>query len=327
MNASAHSWPRVAIFGAGAVGCFHGAHLAMAGARVTLIGRAHHVQAIHRDGLVFESGGTTRHVALQASESVQAVEGADLVLVCVKSRDTAAAGREIAPWLKPGAVVVSLQNGVDNARVLREACGLDAMAAVVYVAASMPASGHVRHAGRGDLVLGEVGPPLDGVPRDPQRLARIAEWFARSGVPCEQAPDVRPALWVKLVMNCVFNAISALGRARYGRMIQDPGIRDLMAEVVRECVAVARAEGVPLEDATVLFEAAMTLGEAMSAATSSMAQDLSLGRPTENDALNGYVAQRAQALGLPAPANAALAALVRLLEAGVLAGGAPTRTA
>jgi 2-dehydropantoate 2-reductase len=125
----------------------------------------------------------------------------------------------------------------------------------------------------------------------------------------------------------VFNAISALGRARYGRMIQEPGIRDLMADVVRECVAVARAEGVPLEDAPVLFDAAMTLGEAMSAATSSMAQDLSLARPTENDALNGYVAQRAKALGLAAPANASLAALVRLLEAGVVSAGASTRTA
>jgi 2-dehydropantoate 2-reductase len=132
---------------------------------------------------------------------------------------------------------------------------------------------------------------------------------------------------VKLVMNCVFNAISALGRARYGRMIQEPGIRALMADVVRECVAVARAEGVPLNDAEDLFRDAMRLGEAMSAATSSMAQDLSLGRPTENDALNGHVAQRAQALGIAAPANAALAALVRLLEAGVVNGGVPTRTA
>ena len=162
------TWPRIAVFGAGAVGCYFGARLAMAGAPVTLINRPAHVQAIDARGLVFESGGRRQPVAIAARTDVDAVADADLVLFCVKSRDTESGARTIAPLLRPDATVVSLQNGVDNARRMRAAGGIDALAAVVYVACSMPEPGVLRHAGRGDLLIGEVGAP-------PEETVRAAE--------------------------------------------------------------------------------------------------------------------------------------------------------
>src|SRR5690606_36304308 len=120
-------WPRVAVYGAGAVGCFFGAKLAEAGAPVTLIGRPAHVEAIRRDGLLFDSPGATRRIRIAADTGPESVREAGLVLFCVKTRDTDEGARALAPLLRPDAVVVSLQNGVDNVPRMREA-GVDALA-------------------------------------------------------------------------------------------------------------------------------------------------------------------------------------------------------
>ena len=316
---SAPSWPKVAVYGAGAVGCFFGAKLAEAGAPVTLIGRAAHVEAIRRDGLLFDSPGATHRIRIAADTGPESVREAGLVMFCVKTRDTDQGARALAPLLRPDAVVVSLQNGVDNVPRMREA-GVDALAAVVYVATSMPAPGHLLHAGRGDLVIGEYGEraasrPMGTAAAQPSARARmVAACFERAGVPVRLEADLRGELWTKLIMNCAFNAISALARSRYGPMIDDPEVRALMRVAIDECVAVARAEGVPVADADAHHEAAMRLGEAMREASSSTAQDLASGRPTEIDSLNGYVARRGQVHGVAAPVNRALAAVVRLLE-------------
>ena len=302
-------WPKIAVFGAGAVGCHFGAKLAEAGAPVTLIARPAHVAAIRRDGLLFESGGRQHRVAIAADSSPDPVREADVVLFCVKTRDTADGARSLVPLLKPGATVVSMQNGVDNVPRMREA-GVDAIGAVVYVAASMPGPGHLLHAGRGDLVVGEYG----AAEAPSARAAAVSALFERAGVPCRLVADVRSELWTKLVMNCVFNAMSAVGRSRYGPLVERADTRAVARDLVEECVAVASAEGVPLADADTLYQAAMKLGQAMAPATSSTEQDLSLGRPTEIDSLNGYVAARGEALGVATPANRALAAMVRLLD-------------
>lgn len=313
------SWPRTVVFGAGAVGCYFGAKLAEAGAPVTLIGRAAHMDAVRRDGLLFDSGGVQHRVRIDTDTRPEAVRGADVVLFCVKARDTEAAARQIVPLLRPGATVVSLQNGVDNVERMRGA-GIDALGAVVYVAAAMTGLGHLRHSGRGDLVVGEYGRRPEE--REAQasaaapsaRALAIARLFERAGVPCRVEADVRAALWDKLVMNCAYNAISALGRARYGAIIDDADVRALMRETIDECVAVAHADGVPLADADAQYDAAMRLGEAMRGASSSMEQDLSNGRLTEIDSLNGYVVRRGAALGVATPTNRMLTTLVRLLE-------------
>lgn len=333
-------WPRVAVYGAGAVGCYFGAKLAEAGAPVTLIGRPAHVEVIRHDGLLFESGGARRHIPVAADSEPDAVRKADIVLFCVKTRDTDAGAQVLASRLRPGAVVLSLQNGVDNVARMREA-GVDPLGAVVYVAASMPAPGHLLHAGRGDLVVGEYGAEgseaegsgadgsgriagralaqtVLGTPRASARSQALAAVFERAGVPCRIEADVRGELWTKLVMNCAFNAISALGRSIYGRMLADADIRSLMRGVIAECVAVAHADGVRIASVDEQYEAAMRLGAAMAQATSSMAQDLARGRLTEIDSLNGYVARRGAKIGVATPLNAALAALVRLLERTVI---------
>ena len=301
---------RVAVVGAGAVGCYFGGMLARAGVPVTLIGRAFHVEAIQRDGLFLERSDFQGYVRSDADVHIEAVRKAAIVLLCVKTVDTESAAVALAPHVGDGAILVSLQNGVDNVERIRRATGIDAVPAVVYVAVEMTGPGRVTHSGRGDLIIGE----LLSSTRRPGRLEHVEALFTLAGIPCRVSDNIAAELWTKLVINCAYNAISALGRARYGLIKDNPLTRDVMRQVIAEVVAVATAAGVFLPDAEHLTTAALKLGQAMAEATSSTAQDLARGKPTEIDSLNGYVARRGAELGVPAPVNSTLHALVKLLE-------------
>jgi 2-dehydropantoate 2-reductase len=307
--------PRVAVLGAGAVGCYFGGMLARAGVPVTLVGRPAHVAAVKERGLLLDTLQFREHVPVEANEHADAVAGHDVVLVCVKSGDTEAAARAMRPHLHPDAIVVSLQNGVDNAERIAATTGREALAAVVYVGAHMAGPGHVRHTGRGDLVVGA----LDADAASREKAARVASLFAGAGVPCRVAVDIRTELWTKLVLNCAYNAMSALTRLQYGPMLADARGRALMTEIVAEAHAVARAARVALGEAASL-ERVLALAEAMPAQESSTSQDIALGRRTEIDALNGYLVRRAEALGIAVPVNRTLHALVKLRERSAAAG-------
>jgi 2-dehydropantoate 2-reductase len=314
----AASFPHhVAVLGAGAVGCYFGGMLAQAGTRVTLIGRQAHVDAIGRHGLAILRDGGEQRIAVAATADEAAVRDADLVLVCVKSPDTESAARSIARHLRPDARLISLQNGVDNGARLAGVLAQPVYAAVVYVGTSMEGPGRVRHAGRGDLVI--------GVPREARGrgdadadLAAIAATFERARVGCPVAPDIEAALWTKLVINCAFNAVSALGRARYAALAASEPVRRVMEDTVRECVAVAHADGVVLDEAA-LLQTVWSVAHAMPQQYSSTAQDVFRGKATEIDALNGYVVRRGADLRVATPVNRTLHALVKLLEAAPVA--------
>ncbi len=297
----------IAVVGAGAVGSYFGGMLARAGEPVTLIGRAAHVAQVRAHGLRIESLAWDEHIPALASTDLADARAADLVLFCVKAGDTAAVGRALAGELAPGTPVVSLQNGIENADLLG-AAGLAAVPAVVYVAAAIVEPGHVRHTGRGDLILEA---PREAPARE--RLAAFAATCARAGVPCVVKEDLAPDLWTKLVLNCAFNAVSALGQANYGAIAAHAEARAIVARAVEEAKEVAIAAGVRLPEGD-LLEATWRLAGAMPMATSSTAQDLARGRRTEIDALNGYVARRGAELGVPTPVNQALTALVKLRE-------------
>jgi 2-dehydropantoate 2-reductase len=306
------TWSPVCVVGAGALGCLFGGMLARVGLPVTLIGRATHVESIRRHGLRFESGGRMETIAVAATEDIAAVRGARLVLFCVKSADTDAAARAMAPHLGPEAVVVSLQNGVDNVERIRAAVDNRVLPGLVYVAAEMAGPGHVRHTGGGNLTIGELKAFRRDAGADGGVLDGVAGLFAAAGITVTISDTVETDLWTKLVMNCAYNAISALTGSQYGRMVALPEIRALMADAVREVAAVAAAKGVRLPGD--LVEAAIKLADGMPVTISSTAQDLRRGRRTEIDHLNGYVVRAGEALGIATPVNRTLNALMKLVE-------------
>ena len=301
---------RIAVMGAGAVGCYFGGMLARVGMRVTLIARRETAEAVARDALFLDSINFQERVAVVASTQPDAARDAELVLFCVKTRDTEEAARALAPHLKPGAIVASLQNGVDNVERIRTAAGIDALPSVVYVAASISAPGRVKHVGPGDLIIGHATRRAE--------CEQVTAAFTRAGVPCRISDNIEGELWTKLVWNCAGNGISALGRVTYGQLVASEEARRLLEATVLEAVAVARAAGIALpglEDPQAAIVSALKLLQRdLGQATSSTLQDVLRGRRTEIDSLNGYVVRRGLELGVPTPVNHTLYALVKLLE-------------
>jgi 2-dehydropantoate 2-reductase len=296
---SAEAWPRIAVVGAGAVGCYFGGKLAMAGAPVTFIGRGRQVEALRAKGLTFESLLFTRTFPVEASDGMASARGAGVVLLCVKNNDTETAARSLAPHLSPETLLVCLQNGVDNVSRIRAACGIDAIPAGVYVGAEMTEAGRVKHTTRGDLVLGDH--------------PKLVNLFERGGIPVRISDNVEGDLWMKFVLNCAYNALCAIERAGYGRLARSPWMRALMRDVVQEVVAVGTAMGVRFPEGDPVA-ATWKFGEGLDHTVSSTAQDIARGKRTEIDSLNGYVARLGEELGIPTPVNRTLHALVKLLE-------------
>ncbi len=293
---------KVAVMGAGAVGCYYGAMLARAGYEVVLIGRPSHVEAARANGLRLETKTFDEQVPLDASTEASAVQGADLVLFCVKSTDTESAAAQIQPHLAPDALVLTLQNGVDNdARVRSVLTSHDVAAAVVYVATEMAGPGHVKHHGRGELVIAPS-----------RRSEAVAQALIAAGVPTQISDNVRGALWAKLVLNCAYNALSAVSQLPYGELVHGTGVTDVIRDVVAECLAVAKAEGVVIPGD--VDAAVRGIAQSMPSQYSSTAQDLARGKRSEIDHLNGLVVRRGEALGVPTPANRVLFVMVKLLE-------------
>jgi 2-dehydropantoate 2-reductase len=293
---------KIAVMGAGAVGCYYGGMLARAGREVTLIARPQHVEAIRRAGLRLETKSFDERVHLQASTEPQALRGAELVLFCVKSQDTETAGAALAPYLSRDAVIISLQNGVDNPERLAAVLGRDVIPGVVYVAVEMASAGHVRHHGRSELAIGRAA-----------ASEAIAAAFRAAGVPLEIADNVIGVLWAKLIVNCAYNALSAITQLPYGRLVEGAGIPAVMRDIVEECLAVARASGIQVVGD--MHKATERIAQTMPGQYSSTAQDLARGKKTEIDYLNGIVVRKGEALGVPTPVNRVLLAQVKLAEA------------
>lgn len=310
---------RVAVMGAGAVGSYFGGMLARAGVPVTLIGRPAHVEAIRRHKLYLDTVSFQEHVTADASTEPAAVADAEVILFAVKGTETEETARSIAPHLAPGAIVVSLQNGVDNIERIRQASGIDALPSVVYIAVALPEPGQVKHTGSGALAIGELArgghlssSSLRSVTPS-TRVEKIAALFAPAGVPCRISDYIEADMWSKFMVNCAANAISAIAQCTYRQATSNPASRELMRLAIAETAAVARAAGVRLPDVDHV-EAAIQSLEAIASAVSSTARDLARGKRTEIESLNGYVVRRGGELGVPTPANLSLHAMVKLLE-------------
>ena len=294
---------KIAVVGAGAVGCYFGGQLARGGHDVLLIGRPSHVDAIRANGLRFESPTFDGVVPVRASTAIADAAFADVVLFCVKSADTASVGAELAPFLRPDTLVMSLQNGVDNAERLRGVIVHTQVAAVVvYVACEMAGPGHVLHHGRGELVMEPA-----------MRSAEVVTSFGAAFVPTRVSVNVRGELWAKLILNCAYNAMSAITQTPYAGLLAVPSTRAVMRDIIDESLAVAHADGVDVPGD--LHVSVPALAEIVPGQYSSTAQDMARGKPTEIDYLNGYVVSRGDALGVPAPVNRTLLTLVKILEA------------
>lgn len=298
----------VAVVGAGAVGGYFGGMLARAGVPVAFIGRPAFVEAVRARGLRLETTTFTESIPVRASTEFEALRGVDLVLVCVKSQDTRTAAAAIAPFVGSATTVLSLQNGVENVDGIRQSTTAIVLPSVVYLAASTPSPGTVKHTGRGDLVIGPGG----------ERTRWIQSLFQHAGVPCKMTEDIAGEMWEKFICNCALNAISAISQRTYGEIGRHTESRSLVESSIREALRVANRLGVTptnMTDEAAAIATVLRLTQQIAGAISSTAQDLRNGKRTEIDALNGFIARQGREIGIPVPVNHTLYSLVKFLEA------------
>ncbi len=298
---------KIAIIGPGALGGLLGALLFEAGEEVTLVdylpARAARLQ---RQGLrVRTPAGAERQIPVPIGLPGKAGPAA-LVIVAVKAHQTQAAALSLRPLLAEHGLVLSLQNGLGNLETLALAVGPQRLlAGVAMLGVTRTAAGEIILAGEGPLIIGVPS----GSQVSPEELARVAAALRRAGLDCREQPDIELALWEKLLVNVGLNPLTALLRVPNGALLKLPEAWELALAAAREAQQVARATGLPLDlDPEELLR---QVCQATAANRSSMLQDVLAGRSTEIDALNGQVASRGQALGIPTPVNRLLTQLLR----------------
>lgn len=288
---------RIAVVGAGGVGGYFGARLARAGNEVALIARGAHLRAIQADGLrVSSPAGDFVARPWKATDDAAAVGPVELVIVAVKAWQMPGALTTMRPLVGPETMVLPLLNGVEAPDQIAAALGPQhALGGLCRIVAFVEGPGHVRHQGYpADVALGE----LDN--RRTPRVERARDVFAEAGVKADIPPDIRAALWEKLLFVEALGAVGAVTRAPSGILRALPETRALLEQAMRETRAVAVARGAAVPESAVAG-ALRTVDAFPAAAYASMARDIMDGRPSELEAQTGAVARIAGESGVDVP--------------------------
>jgi 2-dehydropantoate 2-reductase len=300
---------KIAMMGSGGVGGFFGGRLAHAGYDVSFIARGAHLAAMRERGLTIENEpqGDIRVPKVRVTDDPATLGPVDLVILSVKLWDTEAAARQIKPIVGPNTGVLSLQNGVTKDDILRREFGEAAvMGGVCYVATRVSQPGVIHQTGSMQrAILGEY----DG--RKSERTAFLHEALVRAGVNAELSGDVHKAIWEKYVFLVGLSATTTAMRSTIGPIRENPQTRAFLLDIMREAVAVGRAQGVALPED--YAESRLAYADGLPAdMTSSMHHDLERGNRLEVEWLSGGVVQLGQAAGVPTPANRAVCDILAL---------------
>ena len=289
----------IIVLGAGAIGSTYGAKLSKYH-NVTLIGGPPHVEAIRRDGLVMQ-GCTTGTFKLPASTTVDRIEPGTLILLTTKVNNNVAAVEPIVDMLPDGVTIVCVQNGLYSEDLVKNLVGDRALVlrAITQVGGVLVRPGVVDNTVAGYTLL-----------ESHQQSPRIAALLTEAGLDGRIIADIKKEQWRKVIFNCVINPTTSLVGSEVGGIV-DPQLNGLKQQIIDECLAVAKADGVTFDEDFValidrVFAGARTIA--------SMRQDLMKGRKTEIDHMNGAVVELGKKYGIATPVNAAMTTMIRYLE-------------
>ena len=300
--------PRFAIMGSGGVGGYFGGRLAKAGMDVHFIARGAHLAAIREQGLRINSSLGDIHIEpAQATDNPADIGPVDYVLFATKLWDTQSAGEACRPLIGPETAVISLQNGVDAEDILAAILGVDhVMGGVSGISAVIGAPGVIDHAGDfATILFGE----LDG--SRTARAERLMAVLVEAGIDAKMPGDIGKTIWLKFIFLVGLSALTSVTRKTIGPLREDPDCRALLADVLAETAAVARARGVDLDE-DVADERLALIDGLPAAMSSSMAGDLARGNRLELDWLSGAVVRMGREQGVDTPANDFIHATLKL---------------
>jgi 2-dehydropantoate 2-reductase len=307
----------ICVVGAGAIGGWIAARLALAGNDVSVIARGETLHAIDCEGLLLTDAGDTRCVAVNAVADASQLGTHDLVVVAVKAPALPMIAPDLEPLIGPETQIVPMLNGVpwwftgdplwsvDPDCAIADALPVEQVAGcVVHASCFRSAANHVtvKHAEK--LILGEP----DGGSSD--RIERLCTLFENCGIRCEPSENVRRAIWYKLWGNATINPMSALTRSTADQLLDDRTIRAFMAQAMDELAEIGAAIGCPIQESS---EDRMAVTARLGAFKSSMLQDVEAGRPIELEALLGAPREIAERVDVPTPELDRLYAMTRLM--------------
>jgi len=300
---------KIVVVGAGAMGCLFAAFLSKTKEEVWLLDKNKEGAAkINESGISLEGVSGSWQAKPKATTDVTPISKADLILICVKSFHTKQAIEQIKPLLAPDTKIITLQNGIGNIEIISELVGENrVIGGVTSEGATLIDTGKIRHAGRGETIIGAV----DG--KTPVELRGIREIFNKVGFQTKMSRDIKSLVWSKLIINVGINALTAITRLPNGKLPEFEGTRRILRDAVTEAVRVAKRKRIKLtyDDPLAKVEAVC---EGTAVNLSSMLQDVLRKKRTEIDYINGVIVRLGQELGIPVPTNKLLVDLVKTIE-------------
>lgn len=300
---------KIVIVGAGAMGSLFAAVLSKSKEEIWVLDKIkERADKISRQGIVID-GISNLKASVKATADPKDIGQAELIIISVKAYHTKEAITSSQPLIKDNTAVLTLQNGIGNIEIISEIIGQDqVIGGVTNQGATLIDTGHIRHAGRGETVIGKI----DG--RISVQMRHIRELFNRCGFETRISRDIKGLLWSKLIINTGINALTAITRLCNGKLIEFEGTRKILREAVAEATKIAKRKRIKLiyDDPLDKVEAVC---EATAANISSMLQDVLRKKRTEIDFINGVIVRQGQELGIATPVNALLTDLVKTIEA------------
>jgi 2-dehydropantoate 2-reductase len=302
---------KITIVGAGAMGCLLAAFLARNNKHEVWVLEKNKERAekIREQGIRVEGVSGAWQVKVRATTDAGQIGVAELVIISVKSYHTKEAVTAAAALIGDETRILTLQNGIGNIEIISEVAGAQkVIAGSTNEGATLLGVGQIRHAGRGDTILGR----MDG--KIPVEMRAIRELFNKAGFSARLSRDIKGVIWSKLIINAGINALTAITRLPNGKILEFEGTRRILREAVSEAARIAKRKRIKLvyDDPLVKAEAVC---EATASNISSMLADVLRKKRTEIDFINGVVVRQAQELGIPAPVNLMLVDLVKTIEA------------
>jgi 2-dehydropantoate 2-reductase len=301
---------KIVIVGPGAMGSLLAAFLSKTKQDIWLLDKdRERASRINSGGITMEGVSGDWQVKVQITVEAKEVGEADLAIICVKSGDTKDAALALRPAIGSKSRILTLQNGLGNLEIISEVLGGEkVIGGVTNLGATLVEPGKVRHAGKGETIIGRI----DG--KIPVEMRYIRELFNRAGLDTRISKDIKSILWSKLIINAGINALTAITRLNNGRLLEFEGSRKILREAVAEATKVAKRKRIKLiyDDPLAKAEAVC---EATAANISSMLADVLKRKRTEIDFINGVIVRQGQELGISVPVNSVLLDLVKTIEA------------
>lgn len=301
---------KIVVVGPGALGCLIAGFLkSKAGEDVWLLDNSpERAKKISENGIRIEGVSGNHAIKINATADPKDIGPVDLAIICVKSYSTEEASKEIKDIVSENTSVLTLQNGIGNVQILNDYFGEDkVIAGVTNHGSTLLSTGHVRHAGKGETIIGKADGKLS------RELKDVVTILTKAGFSTKISKDIDSIIWSKLVINVGINALTAITRLTNGKVVVYEEARGLLRSAVQEAARVVKRKRIKLsyDDPIQKVE---SVAKATAGNASSMLQDVLNKNRTEIDFINGAIVRQGKATGIPTPVNEMLTALVKTIE-------------